>query len=134
MTLQMSVAARNGMLNAFQTAVGTAPLFQIWTGTKPTDCASASTGTKLIEISLASSFMAAASAGSKSFSNLPLVTTAITGGTASYFRLVDTPGTTCHYQGTVGTSGADFTLNSVTFNSGQAFNVTLWSLNMDALA
>ena len=80
-------------------------------------------------ITLASDWAAAASGGTKAFSGLPVTdSSADNTGTAAHFRLYASDGTTCHMQGTVGTSASDLIVDSVSFTSGQAFNVTAWTL------
>lgn len=46
------------------------------------------------------------------------------GGTASFFRITKSDGTTAILQGTVGTSGADLNLNSLTINAGATVTLT----------
>ena len=65
MAVQRSVAARNAALDAFETTVGTAPLLRIYSGSMPANCATAASGTLLMEATLPSDWLAAASSGSK---------------------------------------------------------------------
>lgn len=129
MALQFSTNVRNAMLDAIETATGTAAILKIRTTTVPSTCATADAGTVLASITLASDWAAAASGGTKSFSGLPVTdSSADNTGTAAHFRLYASDGTTCHMQGTVGTSASDLIVDSVSFTSGQAFNVTAWTL------
>ena len=66
MAVQRSVTARNAALDAFETAVGTAPLLRIYSGSMPANAAASATGTLLAEMTLPSDWLAAASSGSKS--------------------------------------------------------------------
>ena len=126
MPVQNSTAVRNAMLDAIETTIGTSAKLQIWTGAPPATCAAASTGTKLIEISLASDWAAAASGGTKAFSGVPLSTTALAAGTCGYYRITDSAGTTCHEQGTVTATGGggDMTIDNAALTSGQSVQVT----------
>ena len=126
MTVQNSTAVRNAMLDAIETAIGVSAKMQIWTGTMPANCATASSGTKLVEISLASDWAAAASGGTKAFSGTPLSTTALAAGTCGYYRITDNAGTTCHEQGTVTATGGggDMTIDNPVLASGQTVQVT----------
>lgn len=126
MTVQNSTAVRNAMLDAIETTIGTSAKFQIWSGSAPANCAAASTGTKLIEIALASDWAAAASGGTKAFSGVPLSTTALAAGTCGYYRITDSAGTTCHEQGTVTATGGggDMTIDNAALTSGQSVQVT----------
>lgn len=119
MTIQLSVAARNGMLESYECTVnnqtvsggtgsggsvtGTAavPRLRILTGAIPANCAAAETGTLLANITLPADWAAAASSGSKALSGTWQVAAGAS-GTAGYYRIVDNAGTTCHEQGTAG--------------------------------
>lgn len=129
MSIQWSVAVRNSRLDAIETALGTGAKLQMWTGAPPASCAAAATGTKLVEITLASDWAPAASAGAKGLNNLPLSTTALAAGTAGYYRFVDSAGTTCHEQGTITATGGggDMTVDNPVFASGQTVQVTAFS-------
>lgn len=128
MALQFSTGVRNGMMDAIETATGTAAVLKIRTGAQPATCATADSGTVVATISLASDWAAAASGGTKVFNSLPVSdTSADNSGTAGHFRVYASDGTTCHIQGTVGVSGTDMIVDSVSFTAGQTFNVTAWT-------
>lgn len=127
MSIQMSTTLRNARLDQIETTVGTSAIIKIWSGSAPASCATADSGTKLVEFDLASDWAAAASSGSKALNNTPITATAAATGTAGYFRLYDSLGTTCHMQGTVGTSGTDMIIDNTSINSGQT--VTISSLS-----
>lgn len=130
MTVQLSTAVRNARLDSIETTIGTSPLLRVYTGSMPANAAAASTGTLLAECTLPSDFMAAASSGSKAKSGTWEDTSANNNGTAGYFRIFDSAGTTCHLQGTVTATGGggDMEVNNTTFASGQAFTVTTFTL------
>lgn len=109
--------------------MGTAAKLQGWSGSQPANCAAAATGSKLMEITLASDWAAAASAGSKALNNLPLTTTALAAGTLGYYRFVDSAGTTCHEQGSITATGGggDMTVDNPALTSGQTINVTAFT-------
>ena len=50
--------------------------------------------------------------------------TAVASGTAQYFRITQSNGTTVVMDGSVGTSGADMNLNTTTVSSGQTVSIT----------
>jgi len=124
MALQYSVAVINARLDAIETAIGTSPIMRIRTGSVPANCAASDTGTVLATLNLPSDWMAAASGGSKALSGTWQDASADATGIAAHFRIYDSGGTTCHMQGTVGTSGTDMTVSSTSFTAGQTFNVT----------
>jgi hypothetical protein len=127
MAIQFSTAVRNARLDQVETTIGTSPKLQIRTGAPPADCSAADSGTLLVEITLPSDWMAAASSGSKSKLGT-WSATASASGTAGHFRIKDSAGTTCHMQGTVATSGADLNLDNTSINSGQTVTVNTFTL------
>lgn len=126
--VQLSIAARNARLDAIETAVGASAVLKIFTGSPPANCAAADSGTVLATLSLPSDWMAAASGGSKSKSGTWEDLSADNTGTAGHFRIYDSGATTCHIQGTVGTSGTDMTVNNASFTAGQSFTVNSFTL------
>lgn len=128
MALQYSITVNNARLDAVESTIGTSAVLNIYSGTAPTDCATAATGTKLASCSLPSDWMAAASAGVKAKSGTWQDTSADATGTAGYFRIYDSTETTCHIQGDVGTSGTVMTVDNTSFVLGQVFIVTTFSI------
>lgn len=129
MALQFSVSVRNAMLDAIETAIGTAAVLKIRTGSPPANCAAADSGTVLASITLASDWAAAASSGSKAWSGTPSDASADADGTAAHWRLYASDGTTCHAQGTVTITGGggDLTVDNDDFATGQQFDITSWT-------
>lgn len=130
MALQLSVAARNGLLDAIETAAGTAVRLRIYTGAPPANCAAAASGTVLADITCPSDWLAAASGGTKVLSGTWQDASADAAGTAGHFRIWDSTVTTCHLQGTVTATagGGDMTVDNTTFAVAQVFNVTSFTL------
>lgn len=147
MTVQLSTAARNAMLEALEIAyngqtlaggsgaggsvTGTAaqPKLQLYTGSMPANCAAAATGTKLVEMTLPADWMSAAGSGTKALAGT-WQSTGLAAGSAGYYRIVDNAGTTCHEQGTVTATGGggDMTLDNVSIASGQTVTITSKSI------
>ena len=130
MTLQYSVAVRNGKLDAVETVIGTSAVLKIRTGAPPATCAAADSGTVLATANLPSDWMLAASAGTKSKNGTWEDLSADNTGTAGHFRIYDSSGAVCHMQGTItlGGGGGDMTVDNTSFASGQAFTVTAFTL------
>lgn len=133
MTIQYGVAARNARLDAIETAVGTAPILELRSGTKPANCATADSGTLLATASLPSDWLAAASSGSKAKAGTWSLTghSNAAGGTAiGHFRIKDSGGTVCHIQGsvTVTGGGGDMTVDNTSIASGQAVSISSFTL------
>lgn len=129
MALQFSTTFRNAMLDQFESTVSTSAKLEIFTGSVPAACSTADSGTKLVSMSLPSDWMAAASSGSKALLG-SWSAAAIATGTAGYFRVKDSAGTTCHLQGTVTATGGggDMTLDNTSIATGQTVTVTTFTL------
>lgn len=123
MTVQYSVAVRNGMLDSIETSTGAAAKLMMYSGAQPANCAAAASGTLLLTMSLPSDWMNAASAGTKTLSGSWTVACS-TGGTAAHYRITDTAGTTCHEQGSVGVSGTDIVLDNNVMTATQVVTIT----------
>jgi hypothetical protein len=130
MALQYSVALRNAQLDAIETTISTAPLFRIYTGSPPSDTATAASGTLLAEMTLPSDWLAAASSGAKAKSGTWSDSSANNTGTAGYWRIYDSGGTTCHAQGTVTATGGggDLTLDNTSIASGQSVTINTFQI------
>jgi len=128
MALQYSVAVNNGRLDSVETTIGISAKLRIFTGAAPANAAAVATGTLIVEMALASDWMAAAATGSK----LKAGTwsgTATAGGVAGYFRILDSTGTTTGLQGTAGMTGTDMLLDNSNIAINQAVTVTAFTLN-----
>jgi hypothetical protein len=128
MTLQYSTTVRNAKLDVVESTIGVTPILRIRTGAAPANCAAADTGTVVATVTLPSDWMAAASGGTKALSGTWQDASADATGTAAHFRIYDSTGTTCHMQGTVGTSATDMIVDNTSFNAGQQFTVTSFTL------
>jgi hypothetical protein len=130
MTLQISVAVRNAMLDAIESTVGTGAVLKIRTGEQPANCAAEDTGTVLATLTLPSDWMAAANAGSKALNGTWQDTSADATGTAAHWRIYASDGTTCHMQGTITATGGggDMTLITTSITSGQPITISSFTL------
>lgn len=132
MSLQLSVAARNALLDAIESAVGTDAVLKIYdlSGGAPANCAASISGTILATLTLPTDWMAAASSGSKAKSGTWSDASADNSGTADFWRLFASDGTTCHGQGTVTATGGggDLTLDSTSVTAGQTVTITGFTL------
>lgn len=127
MAIQYSTTVRNNQLDQVEVSAGTAALLRIYTGSAPADCATAASGTKLVEMTLPSDWMAAASSGTKAKSGT-WSGTGITGGTAGYFRITDSAGTTTHMQGTCGQGSGDMSLDNTSIATSQVVTVNTFTI------
>lgn len=131
MAFQFSTTARNGALDAIETAIGTSAVLKIRSGSVPADCGTADAGTVLATLSLPSDWLAAASGGSKSKSGTWEDASADATGTAAHFRIYANDGTTVHMQGTITATGGggDMTLDNTSIASGQQVTITSFTLS-----
>jgi hypothetical protein len=129
MALQESVAVRNTMNDARETAVGASPRLQIRTGTPPANCGLADTGTLLIEITLPADWLTASVSGLKQ-KNGTWSGTAAGAGTAAHFRIKDNSGATTHMQGTCSATGGggDMILDNASIAAGQTVTVNQFDI------
>ena len=120
-----------GMLNGtgFAEAIGASPKIRLYNGTVPTNAAAALSGnTQLAELVMAatplSGFTDTGTAGRATAAAITPDSSADATGTASFFRILDSAGTTQKAQGTVGTSAADLILNTTSITLGSTVSIT----------
>jgi hypothetical protein len=105
-------AVRAALGDAFRTAVGaTGSKLVIYSGTMPANAQAALSGN--VAIATITGIALGASAAGVGTITASIADPSAVGGTASFFRWTNSAGTAC-LQGTVGTSGTDLVLNSVT--------------------
>jgi hypothetical protein len=114
MALTISAAAAQAMGAALATDIGSAATIEIRSGSKPATPETAASGTLLATVTISGSF---SSSGGTLTAADPASASVVATATAGYFR-VKTSGGTAKIDGTVGTSGADMNLSSVSLVSG----------------
>lgn len=112
MTISLTTATRNAALDAITTAVGASGRFRIYDGTPPASANAALSGNNLLADLPCSATFAPAASGGVLTVNAITTTNAALSGTASFFRIT-TSGGAAVVQGSVGTSGQDLNLNTV---------------------
>ena len=129
MALQFSTLLRNARLDAIETYISTAPILRIYSGSKPAATTDAATGTLLAEMTLPSDWAAAAS-GAKAKSGTWSDATANATGTAGYFRLLESTGTTTAVQGEcTDTGGAGpMKLSTTSIVSGEPVTIVTFTI------
>lgn len=135
LALSLSTAVKNARLDAIESTIGTSPILRIYDdgnggSSIPANCAASAVGNVLATITLPSDWMAAASNGAKAKNGTWQDTSADADGTAEYFRIYDSTGTTCHIQGTVSKTGGggELTLDNDSIASGQSVTITGFTL------
>lgn len=125
MTISNSATVANAKLDQEETTIGTSPKLRTYNGTLPANADAALAGNTLLgEGTLPSDWMGAAAAKVKSKAGAWTVTGqagAGAGAAATFFRIYDNAGTTCHKQGTFGAAVAIAT-NALTAANGNVLN------------
>jgi hypothetical protein len=113
---------RNAMLDAITTRAGASALLRIYDGSRPATGGTATT--LLAELTCNATFAPAASAGVLTLNAITQDSSANASGTATWFRIVKSDGTTFVLDGNVGTSGSDLNLTTTTIVITQPVSVT----------
>jgi hypothetical protein len=121
--LKYSNGTRHAQNEGLITYAGSGAIINIYQGTAPANANTAiSTQTLLVSCVLAGAF------GTDIDGTLTLGTvnngTAVATGTAGFFRIFKSDGTTVVMDGSVGTSGADLNLDTTTINITQTVNIS----------
>ena len=122
MALAYSTTLRNAMLDAITTAAGASALLRIYDGSRPATGGTATT--LLAELTCNATFAPSASSGVLTLNSITQDSSANATGTATWFRIVKSDGTTFVMDGSVGTSGSDLNLTTTSITSGQPVSVT----------
>jgi hypothetical protein len=129
MAIKYDTTTRNAKLDAVTTRVGTSARLRIYNGTRPANPGTAITSqTMLVELTCNASAFAPAASGGVLTANAISNGTAAATGTASWFRLFQSNGTTAIVDGDVGTSGSDLNLNNTSIATSQTVSVTSFTV------
>lgn len=131
MAIKLSTAARDALATALNTEIGASAVIRIYSGSRPAD-PSVAIGAQVLLAQLTGN-----AAGFGSVSGGVLTAAAITedssadtNGTASFFRVFKSNGTTAVADGDVGTSGADLNLNTTTLVAGGPVRISSLTFTM----
>jgi len=118
MALGFATNLRNAMADAITTFAGGSGKLRIYSGTRPATGGTATT--LLAELTLNATFAPAASSGVLTLNAVTSDTSADNTGTATWFRIVKSDGTTHVMDGSVGAtgSGADLELDNTSIVAG----------------
>lgn len=126
MALAYNSALRNSMLDAITTRAGASALLRIYSGTRP---ATAGTATTLLaELTCNATFAPAASGGVLTLNAITQDSSADATGTATWFRIVKSDGTTHVLDGDVGTSGSDLNLTTTSIVATQPVSISSFTI------
>lgn len=129
MAIKQTTAVRNAQLDALNSQTGTSAKLRIYNGTRPANANTAITSqTLLVELTCNATAFAAAASGGVLTANAISNGTAAATGTASWFRLWQSNGTTAIMDGDVSTAGADLNLNNTSIATGQTVSVSSFTV------
>lgn len=126
MALAFSTAVRNAMLDAIATQASSSCKLRFYNGTRPATGGSATT--LLAELTCNATFAPSASGAVLTLNSITSDTSADATGTATWFRIVKSDGTTHIMDGNVGTSGSDLNMDTVSFTLGGTVAVTSFTI------
>lgn len=113
---------RDAMLDAITTRAGNAALLRIYDGSRPATGGTATT--LLAELTCGTPFAAAAVNGVLTLGAITQDSSANATGTATWFRIVQSDGTTFVLDGNVGTSGSDLNLTTTSIVATQPVSIS----------
>jgi hypothetical protein len=122
MALGFNVTLRNNQLDEITARAGASALLRIYSGTRPATGGTATT--LLAELTCSATFAPGAASGVLTLNAITQDLSANASGTASWFRIVQSDGSTHVLDGDVGTSGSDLNLTTVSIVSGQPVSIT----------
>lgn len=123
---------RHVFLDQIDTSIGASGLLRIYDGTQPTNVATAlGAQVKLAELALSATAFGAAAAGVLTANAISDDASADATGTATWGTLTTSGGTRI-VDFSVGTSGADLNLNSVSITAGGTVSVTSFTITFAA--
>lgn len=126
MALAFDTSIRNAQVDAHTTRAGASALLRFYDGSRPATGGTATT--LLAELVCNATFAPAASGGVLTLNAIASDSSANATGTATWFRIVQSNGTTFVMDGNVGTSGSDINLNSVSITAGGSVAVTSFTI------
>jgi hypothetical protein len=126
MAIAYAETLRNAMLDEITTAAGASALLRIYDGSRPATGGTATT--LLAELTCNATFADAASGGVLTLNAITQDSSANETGTATWFRIVKSDGTTHVLDGDVGTSGSDLNLTTTSITATQPVSITSFTI------
>ena len=125
MTLRYNTTLRTAQATAIATEAGSNAQIKIYTGSQPASVATAPSGTLLGTLTVAGTF-GTGSGGVLTFNTVTSDTSADNTGTAGWFRVMKSDGTTGVLDGAITATGGggDMTLNTVSVTAGGTIAIT----------
>lgn len=121
--MKLSTTARNAACNAVVDLADNGYV-RIYSGSAPANPQTAASGTLLAELRFNATAFGAAATGAATANAFTADSSANADGTAGYARLLQSDGSTVIADCSVGTSGADINLNSLSISTGVEVQIT----------
>jgi hypothetical protein len=128
MALKYSTTARNNKLGSLNTDIGTSCKIRIYSGSRPANVGTAISGQTLLAELIGNASGFGTTSGGVLTASAISSASASAGGTASFFRIFKSDGTTAVVDGDVGTSGSDLNLNNTSIASGQTVSISSFTI------
>ena len=124
MAIGMNATLRDNMLDEITARAGASALLRIYDGTQPATGGTATT--LLAELTCNATFAAGASSGTLTLNAITADSSANATGTATWFRIVQSDGSTHVLDGTVTATGGggDMELSSTSISTGDSVSIT----------
>lgn len=130
MAYKLGQAWANAALDGARARFNTG-FIRIYSGTEPATAGTALSGnTLLAELTTGNPATGAAASNTLTFNAITQDASADATGTATFFRIFNTDGTTVEGQGSVGVSGADLNINSVSIVAGGTVSITSGTITL----
>lgn len=126
MALGYDASIRNAQLDEVTARAGASALLRIYSGSRPATGGTATT--LLAQLTCSATFAPAATGGVLTVNAVTQDSSADATGTATWFRIVQSNGTTFVMDGDVGTSGSDLNLNSTSITAGGSVAITSFTI------
>lgn len=128
MALGFNVTLRNNMADQITARAGASALLRIYDGTRP--ATGGTVTTLLAELTCNPTFAPGAASGVLTLNAITQDSSANATGTATWFRIVQSDGTTHVLDGNVGTSGSDLNLSTTSIVLTQPVSVTSYTITV----
>lgn len=125
MALGYAATLRNNRLQAIVDYAGANALVRIYSGSRP---ATGGTATTLLAQLTCGATIGSVSTGVLTFNAITDDSSADSGGTATWFRIVKSDGSTHVLDGNCGTSGSDMNMVTTTITALQPVSITSWTI------
>lgn len=126
MALGLNVTLRDNMLDEITARAGASALLRIYDGARPATGGSATT--LLAELTCNATFAAGASSGVLTLNAITADPSANATGTATWFRIVQSGGSTHVFDGNVAASASDLNLNTTSIVAGANVSITSFTI------